>query len=129
MEDTMLYTKIAGLYAKQYDELSTKSYTDLSIDTALDTNNPKTIAKAYSQGAQNLQYIGDNKNALSSYKNALKAFHKEGESYEQMAYNYAQAAIVMEKLGNPLKAKKLQERANQYYQLIEQKNVQEELAS
>ena len=119
-------SKIASLYAKQYDEKNTANYTELAIDTAIDSENDETIAKAYSQGAQNFQYLGENKRAIENYKNALKAFSRNEESYEQMAYNYEQAAIVMEKLGNSAKARKLQERANQYYQISLQQ--QEQLA-
>ncbi|MBR1617998.1 hypothetical protein IJ670_07595, partial [bacterium] len=122
-------SKIAGLYAKKYDIQNVEEYTDLSIDSALETNNPKTIAKAYSEGAQNLQYVGENKKALNNYKNALIAFSRDDESYEQMAYNYEQAAIVMEKLGNLAKAKKLQARSVEYYRLAQQEHAPKELAS
>ncbi len=113
---TKVLSKIATLYTKQFDLLETINYTDLAIETALDTKDDKIIADTYSTGAQNYQYLGENKRAIENYKNALKAFSRDEESYEQMAYNYEQAAITMEKLGNIAKARKLQERANQYYQ-------------
>ena len=114
-------SKIAGLYAKRYDSENVENYVDLSIDSAIDSDNPKTIANAYSQGAQNYQYIGQNELALENYKNAIKTYLTNDEDYEQMAYNYEQAAIVMEKLGNEAKAKKLQARSVQYYKLAQRK--------
>ena len=113
---TRVLSKIASLYTKQFDLVETINYTNLAIETAHNTNNDKTIAQTYSTGAQNYQYLGENKRAIENYKNALKAFSRDQESYEQMAYNYEQAALTMEKLGNHTKARKLQERANQYYQ-------------
>ncbi len=121
-------SKIASLYTKQFDLNETISYTDLAIETALDSNNDKTIADVYSQGAQNYQYLGENKRALENYKNALKAFSRNDESFEQMAFNYEQAARTMEKLGNKAKAAKLQLKANQYYQKAQLQNLPQEAA-
>ena len=109
-------SKIAGLYTKQFDIQNALEYGSLAIDTASTTNNPKLIATTYSADAQNSQYLGEDDRALDSYKNALSIFSKTEESFETMAYNYEQAAIVMRKLGNHAKAAKLQLKANQYYQ-------------
>lgn len=122
-------SKIASLYTKQFDLDETINYTDLAIETALDSQNNNTIAATYSQGAQNYQYLGENKRALENYKNALKAFSREDESYEQMAFNYEQAARAMEKLGNKAKAAKLQLKANQYYQRAQLQNLPQEAVS
>lgn len=122
-------TKIADLYTKQYDIKNALDYGSLAIDTANETENKELIARTYSADAQNSQYLGDNNRALDSYKNALSVFSKTNESYETMAYNYEQAAIVMRKLGNHAKAAKLQSKANQYYQKSLQSLVQQEEAS
>lgn len=113
---TKVLTKIASLYAKQYDIEKTSQHQDLAIDLAQNTNNKDLIAQTYSQSAQNYQYLGDDEKAIDNYKNALAIFSKTDESYEQMAYNYEQAAKIMAKLGNSAKAAKLQLKANQYYQ-------------
>ena len=122
-------TSIAGLYAKQYDNKGAADYFDLAVDVAKDSNNDGLIGKTYSSNAQNYEYMGDNERALDSYKNALQAFSRTDESYEQMAYNYEQASRVMEKLGNFAKAKKLQAKANLYYQKAQLQEGQLEAAS
>lgn len=109
-------SKIASLYTKQYDLEKTNNYSDLAIETAYNSNNNKVIADTYSTSAQNYQYLGENQKALDSYKSALSKFFETDESFEQMAYNYEQASIVMRKLGNFAKADKLQSKANLYYQ-------------
>lgn len=109
-------TKIASLFTKQFNIEKALEYGELAIDTANSTNNSGLIASTYSSDAQNSQYLGENDRALDSYKNALLTFSKTNESFETMAYNYEQAAIVMRKLGNHAKAAKLQVKANQYYQ-------------
>lgn len=116
---TQALSKIAGLYSKQYDTNNFSTYSDLAIDSAIESQNDKLLADTYSTSAQNYQYLGENDKALDGYKNALRAFSsfsRDNESYEQMAYNYEQASIVMEKLGNKAKALKLLEKANLYYQ-------------
>lgn len=122
-------SQIASMYTKQYDIMETINYMDLAVETALDSKNDETIAKTYSTGAQNFQYLGDNRRALENYKNAIKAFSRNEESFEQMAYNYEQAALTMEKLGNSAKAAKLQARANQYYQKARLLKTQQEEVS
>jgi len=119
---TKTLSKIASLYAKQYDIEKTLSYTDLAIDTAYSANDEKLIANTYSEGAQNYQYIGEDDLALDGYKNALSYFSHNNESYEQMAYNYEQASIVMAKLGNQAKAETLLSKANLYYQKAQLQN-------
>ncbi len=113
---SQVLSKIASLYTKQYNLEKTSNFQDLALDLALTTDNEKLIAKTYSQSAQNYQYLGDNEKAIDGYKNALAAFSRNDESYEEMAYNYEQAAITMLNLGNPAKAAKLQLKASQYYQ-------------
>ncbi len=122
-------SKIADLYARQYDIESFDDYSSLALDTAQNTQDDDLIAKTYSNNAQNYQYLGDNDRALDNYKNALEIFSRSDESYEQMAYNYEQAAIVMDKLGNSLKAAKLQQKALQYYELAQQSENPMELAN
>ena len=100
----------------------------MAEQSALDTADDKLIASIYSTNAQNYQYLGENKKAIDNYKNALSIFHKE-ESYEQMAYNYEQASIVMRKLGNNAKADSLLLKANQYYQKAQHSQAQLEEAS
>ncbi len=113
-------SKIADLYARQYDIERFDDYSSLALDTAQTTHDEDLIAKTYSNNAQNYQYLGDNDRALDNYKNALEIFSRNDESYEQMAYNYEQAANVMDKLGNSLKAAKLQQKALRYYELAQQ---------
>ena len=113
-------SKIASLFTKQYDIENTQNYSDLAIETAITSNSDKTIAKTYSSTAQNYQYLGENDKAIDSYKNALAVFSRTNESPEEIAHNYEQAAIVMEKLGNHAKAVKLQLKANRYYQIAQQ---------
>ncbi len=113
-------SKVASLFTKQYDFENTLSYSDLAIETALDSNSDKTIAQTYSSTAQNYQYLGENDKAIDNYKNALAIFSRTDESPEEIAHNYEQAAIVMEKLGNHAKAAKLQLKANRYYQIAQQ---------
>ncbi len=120
-------TKISSLYAKQFDLDKTKDYSELALDSAHNANSDKLVADTYSQNAQNMQYLGENDTALDNYKNALRLFPHDEESYEQIAYNYEQASIVMEKLGNTLKAAKLQSKALLYYQKAQlQKNELEQ---
>lgn len=126
---TTVLTKIASLYAKQYDIEQTSNYQDLAIDIAQNTQSSELIAKTYSQSAQNYQYLGDDEKAMDGYKNALAIFSKTNESYEEMAYNYEQAAKVMAKLGNSAKAAKLQLKANKYYQKAQLDNSQQAIAS
>ncbi|MBQ2984020.1 MAG: tetratricopeptide repeat protein [Candidatus Gastranaerophilales bacterium] len=121
-------SKIASLYTKQYDIERASDYSDLAEQSALDTSNNELIASIYSTNAQNYQYLGENKKAIDNYKNALSIFHKE-ESYEQMAYNYEQASIVMRKLGNNAKADSLLLKANQYYQKAQLAQTPQEVAS
>ena len=94
-----------------------------------DTNNEELIAQAYSQSAQNYQYLGDNDKAINGYKNALAYFSKTNESFEEMAYNYEQAALTMAQLGNHAKAAKLQLKANQYYQKAQQQNKKQAIVN
>ncbi|MBR3605162.1 MAG: hypothetical protein IKL52_03935 [Candidatus Gastranaerophilales bacterium] len=119
---TRVLSKISSLYTRQYDTKNALEYGTLAIETANETDNLKLIATTYSTDAQNSQYLGEDDRALDGYKNALSIFSRNNESFEQMAYNYEQAAIVMRKLGNHSKAAKLQLKANQYYQkaLLEQ---------
>ena len=121
---TRVLSKIANLYTRQYDIQNALQYGALAIETANETKNPKLIAKTYSSDAQNSQYLGEDERALDGYKNALSVFSKTDESYETMAYNYEQAAIVMRKLGNHAKAAKLQLKANQYYQKAQLQQAQ-----
>ncbi len=121
-------SKIASLYTKQYDIERASDYSDLAEQSALDTTDNKLIASIYSTNAQNYQYLGENKKAIDNYKNALSIFHQE-ESFEQMAYNYEQASIVMRKLGNNAKADSLLLKANQYYQRAQLANSPQEAAS
>lgn len=113
---TLVLSKIASLYAKQFDIDKTQEYSSLAQESATQTNNYRLIAKTYSTSAQNEQYLGENDKAIDSYKNALFAYSKEDESYMDMALNYEQAANVMRKLGNSAKADKLQAKAQIYYQ-------------
>lgn len=113
---TLVLSKIASLYAKQFNIDKTQEYSSLAQESATQTNNYRLIAKTYSTSAQNEQYLGENNKAIDSYKNALFAYSKEDESYMDMALNYEQAANVMRKLGNSAKADKLQAKAQIYYQ-------------
>lgn len=122
-------SKIASLFTKQYDVDNTQSYSDLAIETALDSNSDRVIAQTYSSTAQNYQYLGENDKAIDSYKNALAVFSRTDESPEEIAHNYEQAAIVMERLGNHAKAAKLQLKANRYYQIAQQQQEPLEQAS
>ena len=126
---TRVLSKIAQLYARQYDAKNALDYGELAIESAISSNNPDLIAQTYSQDAQNSQYLGENERAIDSYKEALSVFSRNDETYEQTAYNYEQAAIVMRKLGNHAKAAKLQLKANQYYQKAQQHQMQLEEAS
>lgn len=126
---TKVLSKIASLYAKQFDIPNTKNYTELALDSALSAENEELLAQTYSNSAQNFQYLGENNKAIDNYKNALAVFSRQNESYEEMAYNYEQASIVMEKLGNQAKAKKLLSKANLYYQKAQLENNQQGVAS
>ena len=122
-------SKIANLYTKQYDVDNALEYGTLAIETAQESDNEELVASIYSIDAQNSQYLGENDRAIDSYKNAISIFSRNDESFEQMAYNYEQAAIVMRKLGNHAKAAKLQLKANLYYQKAQQPQEQLEVAS
>lgn len=126
---TTVLSKIADLYAKQYDIERCSDFSSLALDAAQETNDDVLVANTHSNIAQNYQYLGENDKALDNYKDALALFSRTDESYEQMAYNYEQASIVMEKLGNSLKAAKLQEKALRYYQLAQQQQEPQEAAS
>lgn len=122
-------SKIASLYTKQFDVKNAVQYGDLAIETAQSSSDSELLAKTYSADAQNSQYLGQNDRALENYKNALSIYPRTDESFEQMAYNYEQAAIVMRNLGNHAKAAKLQLKANQYYQKAQLAQPQLEEAS
>ena len=126
---TRALTSIAGLYAKQYDSENAAEYSDLAVDVAQDSNDFNLIADTYSTSANNYEYLGENEKALDSYKNAVRFLSSQDESFAQMAYNYEQASKVMEKLGNFAKAKKLQAKANLYYQKAQLQEGQLEAAS
>lgn len=126
---TTVLSKIASLYTKQYDIENTTQYQNLALDLAQDSESEALIARTYSNNAQNYQYLGENDKALNGYKNALAFFSRTNESYEEMAFNYEQAAITMEKLGNTAKAAKLQLKANQYYQKAQLGHNQQVIAS
>ena len=121
--------KIASMFTKQFDSDNMKQYTNLAIDAAKESENDDTIARTYSQSAQNYQYLEEYKEALENYKNALAIFSRTDETFEQTAHNYEQAALVMEKLGNSAKAAKLQAKANLYYQKALQQQEQPDIAS
>ena len=121
--------KIASMFTKQFDSDNMKQYTNLAIDAAKESENDDTIARTYSQSAQNYQYLEEYKEALENYKNALAIFSRTDETFEQTAHNYEQAALVMEKLGNSAKAAKLQAKANLYYQKALQQQEQQDIAS
>ena len=126
---TTVLSKIADLYAKQYDIEKCSDFSSLALDAAQETNDDALVANTHSNIAQNYQYLGENDKALDNYKDALVIFSRSDESYEQMAYNYEQASIVMGKLGNSLKAAKLQAKALRYYQLAQQSEVPQEAVS
>ena len=113
---TIVLSKIASLFTKQFDIDNTKNYSELAINVAQSTQDDDLIAQTHSQMAQNYQYLGQNDDAIKSYRNALEIFSRKEESIEEMAYNYEQAAQVMESLGNRAKAEKLRAKANLYYQ-------------
>ncbi len=123
---TRVLSRIASLYAKQFDLNNTLDYSSLALDSAYEADNEELLAQTYSKNAQNYQYLGEDDKALDGYKNALEVFsNSANESYEQMAYNYEQAAKVMKKLGNYAKADKLQAKANLYFQkaLLQEENL------
>ncbi|MBQ7287119.1 MAG: hypothetical protein IJW73_05095 [Candidatus Gastranaerophilales bacterium] len=113
---TRVLSKIADLYTKQFDIENALQFGDLALEMAQSTNDESLMAEIHSKEAQNSQYLGENDRALENYKHALSLFSRSNESYEEMAYNYEQAAIVMRKLGNHAKAARLQQKANQCYQ-------------
>ncbi len=126
---TRALTSIAGLYAKKYDENNANEYSNLALDVAQDSDKSDLLARTYSVNAHNYEYLGDNDKAIDSYKNALALFTSRNESYQETAYNYEQASKVMEKLGNFAKAKKLQAKANLYYQKAQLQEGQLEAVS
>ena len=116
-------------YAKKYDENNANEYSNLALDVAQDSDKSDLLARTYSVNAHNYEYLGDNDKAIDSYKNALALFTSRNESYQETAYNYEQASKVMEKLGNFAKAKKLQAKANLYYQKAQLQEGQLEAVS
>ncbi len=109
-------SKISNMYTRVYDAQNAQNYADLAIDSAVDSKNNTAIASVYSSIADNYSYLGENEKALNNYKKAVFNFSNSNDSFEQMGYNYSQAAKVMYELGNKAKAAKLQAKADLYYQ-------------
>lgn len=109
-------SKISSMYTKLYDVQNAKDYADLAIDSAVNSDDNNTIASVYTSIADNYSYLGENEQALDNYKKAAFKFSSQNENFEQMGYNYSQAAKVMYELGNHAKAAKLQAKADLYYQ-------------
>ena len=126
---TLALNDIASLYASQFDSKNSSQYSNLALQIAQSSDDTDLVAKAYSNSAQNYQYLGENEKALNSYKNALQIFSRSDETFEETAHNYEQASIVMRKLGNNAKADKLLLKANLYYQKAQQQQAQLEEAS
>lgn len=118
---TIALSSVADLFAKKYDLAQFVDFSSLAIESAQETQNNTLIAQTYSGTAQNYQQFGDDNNALDNYKNALANYFstQDPSNYKDMAFNYEQAAIVMENLGNHAKANNLRLKALQYYQKVQ----------
>ena len=122
-------SKISSMYTRAYDIQNAQSYADLAMDSAISSENDRTIAQTYSSIADNYSYLGENQQALDNYKNALMVFSKTDEDNKQKAYNYSQAAKVMYELGNKAKASKLQAKADLYLRKAQLEQSRQEQAA
>lgn len=104
---------IASMFTRIYDEDNTQSFSDLSIESAKETQNSKTIATTYLEVANNYKYIGDDTKALKTY-GALAQEESVREDYEALAQNYMEASMLMDKKGNKKKAFALLQKSKEY---------------
>ena len=94
---------IASMFTKLYDKENTEAFSNLAIESAIESKNPKTIANTYLETAENYKYIGLDSLALKTY-GSLAQEKSAQEEYDAMAKNYMEASMLMDKKGNKQKA-------------------------
>ncbi len=94
---------IASMFTKLYDKENTEAFSNLAIESAIESKNPKTIANTYLETAENYKYIGLDSLALKTY-GSLAQEKSVQEEYDAMAKNYMEASMLMDKKGNKQKA-------------------------
>lgn len=109
---------LAALFADRYDKENTEIFNTLSVDSAYETGNMKTVSKTLMEAGENYEYIGEDVKALSMYKKAAQIQYTSG-NYAELSKNYENASEIMERLGNGAKAMTLLSKALLYRQKSE----------
>ncbi len=115
---------IASMFAGIYDKENTEAFSNLAIESAKESKNPKTISNTYLDVAKNYAYIGEDSKAL----NICATFAKDEatkDSYSELAKNYMEASMLMDKKGNKKKAYALMVKSKEYNRLAKLKEKDE----
>lgn len=110
---TKALRQIASRFTRRFDTEGMEAFSELAIESAMESNNPKTIANTYLETAQNYRYIGDDSKALQLY-GALAQTEIVQDDFDVMAKNYMEASILMDKKGNKQKANALMEKSREF---------------
>ena len=125
---TKILSEMSSMFADRYDLESTQMLAGLSIEAAKELGDPLVLSKTYSIAGRNYEYLGEDFAALDSYKNAVKSlgeYNDDYETYQLCAQNYEDAANIMDRLGNVVKAESLLLKARQYRQRAQLEQLSE----
>lgn len=107
---------IASMFTRLYDTENTETFSELAIESAIESKNPKTIAKTYLETAENYKYIGDDSKALQVYAR-LAQENEVQDDFETLAQNYMEASALMDKKGNKKKSYALMLKSKEYQRM------------
>lgn len=110
---TKALRQIASMFTRMYDKDGMEAFSDLALEAAKESNNPKTITNTYLETAQNYRYIGEDSKALQLYGELAKEKSVQ-DDYEAMAKNYMEAAMLMDKKGNKQKSYALMMKSKEF---------------
>lgn len=122
---TQALTKIANIYADEYDKKAFDIYSDAET-IAKETKNPKIKGYVSSNIANAYNKFNQPTEALKYYSEAIKNY-KEIESPEKVATNYKKAAELMYDFQNYDKSKALLQKAMSYAVQSDDKNLVKEI--
>lgn len=113
---------MATMFSKLYDTENAQAFSELALESADQTGNPKIISKTYLEVANNYKYMGENSKALHVY-GTLAQNETVKDDYETMAQNYMEASALMDKKGNKKKSYALMLKAKEYQRLAKLKRM------
>lgn len=119
---TKALRQISSMFARMYDKDNLDIFAELALDSARESNNPKTIKNTYFETAKNYQYIGEDSKALKVYAEFAKET-SHMKDYDSLAQDYMEASILMDKKGNKKKANSLMQKAKEYRRLAKLKQA------